>query len=230
MVMKKIKEILVIDDDPIARKLVSKFLPATEFNVEQAENISEAVDYLVENTPHVILLDLMLPDMSGLEFQKECKDLIPEGTILIILSSRSEKKVINNALSNGAHDYIIKPPNRIDLLATVKKHLKNQTEFSKSFENSPISAEVIIDGELMALGETNLIIKSSVKYPKDEELCIDGEFLDELGIKNNQYITMTKYDHRFDSAKYTGITFRGASNNTIKKIRSMVIHWNKVYE
>lgn len=227
--MKKIKEVLVIDDDPISRKLVTRFLPSTEFNVEEAENISDAVDYLVENTPHVILLDLMLPDMSGLEFQKECADLIPEGTILIILSSRGEKKVINNALSNGAHDYIIKPANRIDLLATVKKHLKNQNEFSKSFEDNPISAEVIIDGELMALGETNLIIKSSVKYLKDEKIHLEGEFLNDLGIQSNQYITMSKYDHKFDSAKYTGITFRGANNKTIKKIRSLVIQWNKVY-
>lgn len=228
--MKRMKEVLVIDDDPITRKLVSRFLPATDFNIVEAENISEAVDYLVDNTPHIIFLDMMLPDMTGLEFQKECSNLIPDGTILIILSSRSEKKIINNALAHGACDYIIKPPNRIDLLATVKKHLKTQDEFTKSFEDDPINAEVIIDAELMAIGETNLIIKSSVKYPQDEVICIDGEFLEEIGLKNNQYITMPKYDHKFDSAKYTGITFRGANSKTIKKIRSLVIHWNKVYE
>jgi len=228
---KKIKEILIIDDDPITRKLVSKFLPATEFKVVEADSIGQAVEYLLENTPHLILLDMMLPDMSGLEFQKECANLIPQGVIVIALSSRSEKKVINKAIEQGAKDYIIKPPKRNELLITVKKYLKEQPEFSKTLSGiEEVETTAIIEGELIAIGETNIIIKSPIKIRNDEEILISSETLENIGLNENQYITIKRYDHKFSSSKYTGLTFRGAKNNTIKEIRSMVIRWNKLFE
>ena len=228
---KKIKEVLIIDDDPITRKLVSKFLPATEFKVVEADSISEAVEYLVDNTPHVILLDMMLPEMTGLEFQKECKNLIPDGVILIILSSRSEKKIIHKTLAEGAMDYIIKPPKRNELINTIKKFLKEQREFSKELSGlEEIRTTAHIEGELVAIGETNIIIKSPVKIANENEVIIHGKTLQEIGLNDNQFISIKRYDHKFPSSKYTGLTFRGAKNETIKKIRSMVIRWNRLFK
>ncbi len=228
---KRIKEVLIIDDDPISSKLVNRFLPTDEFNAVEVSCISEAVEYLLENTPHIIFLDIMLPEMSGLEFQQECKDLIPKESILIMLSSRTEKKVIHKAMQNGAADYIIKPATRNTVMTAVKKHLKGQSVFSKDFlPNEMLDCTMTVQGELKALGETDLLIHSPIKFESEEKIRITGKVLSDIGFSEDQFIVNSKYLNKVSSAKYTGVTFRGASNKIIKNIRGMIIHWNKLFD
>jgi len=114
------KRILVVDDDPINRKLIVKILSKKDFESIEAGNGVEAFSVLTNNDIDIILLDVVMPVMNGIEFLKEIKTK-PEYTNLpiIILTTDDGKKT--EALSLGANDVIIKPISPVTLLETIEK-------------------------------------------------------------------------------------------------------------
>lgn len=225
-----IKEVLLIEDDPIQAKLACRFLPGSQFNVVTAESIGEATTYLLENTPHVILLDLMLPDMNGIEFIKECKDLIKDNCIIIILSSIEKKKTIDRALKLGAHDYIIKPATRNELVNKLKVHLKQQRTFEKVFEGDLPILDAHIEAELVGLGEANFMLSAPIKVQDEQEINIKSPYLIDLGITKQNYKTEVSYKAKLPSPKLSVFKLIGIKSELITSIRSKVIQWTKVIE
>lgn len=115
--------ILVIDDDRVFSLMVSKKLRDNQWDSELAFNASEAREKIKNNPPQLILLDLHLPDVSGIEFVKELKKQLPLVPILMVSSSADTSHVVN-AIQNGASDYIKKPVD-FDALITKVHHLAN---------------------------------------------------------------------------------------------------------
>ena len=116
------KKILVVDDDPINRKLIVKILSKKDFESIEAGNGVEAFNVLANNNIDIILLDVIMPVMNGIEFLKEIKTK-PEymNLPIIILTTDDSKKI--EALSLGANDVIIKPVSPVTLLETIEKHI-----------------------------------------------------------------------------------------------------------
>ncbi len=121
--------IAVIEDEPDILSLVSHHLEKAGYRAKEFMNAEEFMDYLKNNRPDLIILDLMLPDMDGIEICKELrKDDKFKDIPIIMLTARSklEEKVLG--LEIGADDYITKPFSPKELVARVNAILRRFKE------------------------------------------------------------------------------------------------------
>lgn len=100
--------VLVVDDEPRFREALRDFLTAKDYSVDEAATGVEGLHRLRETCPEVVLLDINLPDRSGLEVLCEIKRLHPAVGVMIITGLHDEE-VGQAALNAGAFDYITKP-------------------------------------------------------------------------------------------------------------------------
>jgi two-component system phosphate regulon response regulator PhoB len=125
--------ILVIEDEPDINKTISYNLLTEGFEPISVYNLLEADDWIQSNSPDLILLDLMLPDGSGLDFCKRIKSKDKFNNIpIIILTAKDDEvdKVVGFEL--GADDYVTKPFSVRELILRIKAILKRKTITSHS--------------------------------------------------------------------------------------------------
>ncbi|ATX67038.1 phosphate regulon transcriptional regulator PhoB [Roseinatronobacter bogoriensis] len=117
--------VLIVDDEPAQVALLSYNLKAAGFRIATAKDGEEAVLAVAELGPDVILLDWMLPRLSGLEACRQIR-ATPEGreASIIMVSARSEEGDRVRGLDTGADDYIIKPYSVAELIARVRANLR----------------------------------------------------------------------------------------------------------
>ncbi|MCA3486620.1 MAG: phosphate regulon transcriptional regulator PhoB [Rhodobacter sp.] len=117
--------VLVVEDEPAQREVLSYNFEAEGFRVAQASNGEEALLLVEEAAPDVIVLDWMLPNVSGIEVCRRLK-MRPEtrGVPIIMLSARSEEVDRVRGLETGADDYMIKPYSLVELVARVRTQLR----------------------------------------------------------------------------------------------------------
>jgi len=100
--------VLVVDDDPNARELLRVYLTAKGYEVVEAETGGEGLRRVREDRPHLMLLDINLPDISGLDVLREAKALDPALGVIMV-TGLQEEEVGREAMQAGAFDYITKP-------------------------------------------------------------------------------------------------------------------------
>lgn len=104
----KIK-ILIVDDDVFLLDMYSLKFKEASFQIEVAENGEDAIKKTKEVNPSVILLDIVMPKLDGLETLRQIKkDKIAEGAKIILLTNLGQKEDIEKGLKLGADDYIVK--------------------------------------------------------------------------------------------------------------------------
>lgn len=124
-------EILIIDDEPQIRKLLTITLENNDYKVIQAETGKEGLINAANHPPELILLDIGLPDKSGHEILKELRQWYNKA--IIILSVQNSENDIVTALDNGATDYLTKPFRTAELMARIRSAIRrNQTNDSAS--------------------------------------------------------------------------------------------------
>jgi two-component system, OmpR family, phosphate regulon response regulator PhoB len=118
-------QVLLVEDEPAQREVLAYNLEAEGFQVTQASNGEEAMMLVAEAAPDLILLDWMMPLVSGLEVCRRLK-MRPEtrGIPVIMLSARSEEVDRVRGLEMGADDYVIKPYSLVELMARLRAHLR----------------------------------------------------------------------------------------------------------
>ncbi len=115
--MKKIS-LLIIEDEAAIRDMVRFALPRAEFSLLDAADTAKAMRLLADKLPDLILLDWMLPCMSGIEFIKWIKQQEDFKNIpIIMLTAKAEEENKVKGLMSGADDYITKPFAPIELIA-----------------------------------------------------------------------------------------------------------------
>ncbi|MGR3321215.1 MAG: phosphate regulon transcriptional regulator PhoB [Pseudooceanicola sp.] len=117
--------VLVVEDEPAQREVLAYNLEAEGFRVVKAGNGEEALVLVEEAMPDVIVLDWMLPNVSGIEVCRQLKTR-PEtrGLPIIMLSARSEEVDKVRGLETGADDYVVKPYSVVELMARVRTQLR----------------------------------------------------------------------------------------------------------
>jgi signal transduction histidine kinase len=130
------KTILIVDDEAIIRDLCSRALKG--YNVLEAGDGAEALSLFEQGGVDVILTDVMMPKMSGLDLLKRVKEIDPT-SVVIIMTGFAEKDVILNSLKSDADDFIAKPLNLLQLKtavdkALVKKELKEELASLKNLD------------------------------------------------------------------------------------------------
>ena len=117
--------VLLVEDEPAQREVLAYNLEAEGFVVQRATNGEEALVLVAESPPDLILLDWMMPHVSGLEVCRRLK-MRPEtrSIPIIMLSARSEEVDKVRGLETGADDYVIKPYSIVELMARLRAHLR----------------------------------------------------------------------------------------------------------
>ena len=117
--------VLVVEDEPAQREVLAYNLEAEGFAVSRAENGEEALVLVDEMVPDVIVLDWMMPNLSGIEVCRRLKIRNETRNIpIIMLSARSEEVDRVRGLETGADDYVIKPYSVIEQMARVRSQLR----------------------------------------------------------------------------------------------------------
>ncbi len=114
------RSVLIIDDDPLIRKTLSGHLAKQGFDVQLAEEGEEGVQKFRGSGPDLVLLDVRLPDIDGLEVLRQIKDLNKK-TYVLMMTAYDDMKTTVEAIKLGAFEYLVKPLNFIDLDLTVTK-------------------------------------------------------------------------------------------------------------
>ena len=120
--------ILVVDDEKEIADLVEIYLVSDGYRVFKADNAQAGLDILDKEEVHLVLLDIMMPGMDGLEM---CKRILETNNIpIIMLSARSTDLDKILGLGTGADDYVVKPFNPLELTARVKSQLRRYTQLN----------------------------------------------------------------------------------------------------
>jgi DNA-binding response OmpR family regulator len=171
----KQKNILVVDDEQKILEVVASFLESQDYMVYQAENGAKAFEIFEKENISLIILDLMLPDITGEEI---CKKIRKTSRVpIIMLTAKVEENNILEGLEIGADDYITKPFRLKELLARVKAVLRRTSEepvplFNKiSFDNDNFIIDfgkdlVLKNQNPVSLTPTEFnILSTLIKYP-----------------------------------------------------------------
>jgi two-component system phosphate regulon response regulator PhoB len=125
--------VLVVEDEDAIREMLGMVLEQAEFSVRTAPDTQQAQSLLNEHTPDLILLDWMLPGLSGAEWARRLKKDKAHGDIpIIMVTARGEEEDKIRGLDVGADDYVTKPFSPRELVARIKAVLRRSGKFGKS--------------------------------------------------------------------------------------------------
>lgn len=118
-------KILVVDDTETMRSFYDVLLRGQGYEVDAAADGVEALDKLNAEMPDLVLLDLMMPNMDGIECCRRIKSNAETRDVKVVMvTSRSEYSRITEAFAAGCDDYVVKPVDRTELMLKVRELLK----------------------------------------------------------------------------------------------------------
>lgn len=154
--------ILVCDDDKEIVEAIEAYLKSEGYNILKCYTGKQAIEIVERNDIHLILMDIMMPEMDGIMATTKIREI--KNIPVIMLSAKSEETDIILGLNMGADDYITKPFNPLELIARVKSHLRRYTALGGASEMEKTDhyktgslmidderKEVSVDGELVKL-------------------------------------------------------------------------------
>ena len=138
--------VLIIEDENNICDFISKTLRAHQYKCTQAKSGKEGLSLIASGMPDVILLDMGLPDMDGMEVLKNVRSW--SSVPMIVISARNQEKEKVAALDAGADDYITKPFGTSELLARIRTALRHSNKMDSVNNQKPYCAkDLIIDFE-----------------------------------------------------------------------------------
>ena len=180
-------KILVVDDEPPIREMIRLALELDGNHCLEAGSATEALPLIVDERPDLILLDWMMPEISGLELLRRLKR--DEGTQeipVIMLTAKTEEQSAVNGLDAGADDYINKPFRPRELLSRIRAILRRSDKSNDSdalevegLELDPVGHRVFIDRRPITMGPTEFkLLKFFMTHP--ERAYSRGQLLDQV--------------------------------------------------
>lgn len=148
--------VLVVDDDREIVESIAIFLQADGYLVRKAYNGLEALDIVMTENVHLIILDIMMPELDGIKTLLKVRE--SKNLPIILLSAKSEDADKILGLTAGADDYITKPFNPSELVARVKSQLRRYTQLGA-----------------MKIKETQIVIRGLVLDTESKSVTVDGE-------------------------------------------------------
>lgn len=162
-------KILLVDDEPDILEFLSYNLNKEGFKVYTASNGKKALSMATKNNPHLILLDVMMPEMDGIETCEELRKM-PElkDTLVAFLTARGEDYSQIAGFEAGADDYIQKPVKPKVLISRIKALLKRAKKFNEIINETADS--IIHTGNIVIDREKYIVFKNGeeIKLPKKE--------------------------------------------------------------
>ena len=179
--------ILVVEDEPSIVELVTFTLQGAGWNTFSVNTVGEAWDFIQRRTPHLVLLDWMLPDQSGLRLLSKLRsDRQLQGVPVIMLTAKSMEEDKIAGLDNGADDYITKPFSPRELTARIKALLRRKSpEHAQNLMSAgsvtldPVSCSVTLRDEKVDIGHAEFkLLKFFLAHP--ERVFSRSQLLDKV--------------------------------------------------
>src|SRR5580704_6958544 len=150
-------KVLIVEDDRLIRRLLRSVLPARGFTVTEAETGTAALDLIKTEAPDLIVLDIGLPDINGLDLLRHVRG--ESNVPIVVLSYTGAVTTKVEALESGASDYVTKPFNADELAARLRVALRHRLQRQGA-------APVFRNGELMV----DLVRRRVMRGPSDIRL------------------------------------------------------------
>jgi len=190
--------ILIIDDDKELTELLDEFLSEHKYKTLIFHNPLKAIDALSKQTPDMVLLDIMMPEMDGFQVLRKIRETMDLPVIMLTAKGEVADKVVG--LELGADDYLAKPFEPRELLARIQSILRrvysqNELVDILSFDNLSINKlkeEVVLDGNTVALSTSEF--EALLLFANNSNKVLDREFL----VENLRGITWQTYDRSVD--------------------------------
>ncbi len=116
--------ILIVDDEPVNLQVLTNYLSFHDYHIEQANDGKQALELVEKHNPHLILLDVMMPQISGYEVCRRLRQKYPRTELpILLLTARSQPADVVAGFEAGANDYLTKPFAKEELLARIHTHL-----------------------------------------------------------------------------------------------------------
>ena len=192
--------ILVVEDDPSVRNLITTTLKTNDYRYVVAPNGSTAIMETTSHNPEIILLDLGLPDMDGIEILKKIREW--SAVPVIVVSARGEESDKVEALDLGADDYISKPFGTSELLARIRTALRHSAKNNGGAVNNDVFStkgltidfdkrKITVDGKDVHLTQIEFKIVSLLAKSAGRVLTYDyiiTELWGPYAVKDNQIL------------------------------------------
>ncbi len=136
--------VLVVDDEPFARQTLSEWLREKDYDVLEAESGRQAMERIRNDKPDIVISDMVMPGMDGLQLLKEAKAAKSDVSFLMVTGYPSPSVAVN-VMQHGASDYMIKPFTPGEVARRVKRML-----LQKSLEKPQAAARGMIAGTAIA--------------------------------------------------------------------------------
>jgi two-component system phosphate regulon response regulator PhoB len=162
------KTILVVDDEPAIRDMISTALDVAGYDCLQAENAQQAHGMIIDEQPDLVLLDWMMPGTSGIELIRRLqRDDLTKNVPVIMLTAKTAEDNMVQGLESGADDFITKPFSSRALIARINAVLRRaEAELPQEpiqidrLLFDPISHRVTIDNQPITMGPTEFRLLS----------------------------------------------------------------------
>lgn len=165
--MSESQKVLVVDDESQITRVLRHSLTAHRYDVRTAADGLSALDTFHDWHPDLIITDLQMPEMDGIEF---CREIRKVSTLpIIVLSVRGEERTKVEALDAGADDYVTKPFGIDELLARVRATLRRRPDVQDDGETSLEDGDFRIN---LATREVNVNDESIHLTPKEFDLLV----------------------------------------------------------
>jgi two-component system, chemotaxis family, chemotaxis protein CheY len=115
--------ILIVDDDQFVRTVLRDILAPTGHQVSEATNGAEALERIRDQVPDLVILDLLMPKMSGMEALKEIRRMEPRSKVVVITSLASDA-LAEEAMRFGASGFVVKPFHAMEIEEAVRQAMR----------------------------------------------------------------------------------------------------------
>ncbi len=226
-------KILVVDDDPNIREVLAVLLSSEGYQVHTAEDGQEALQMQKLIAPNLIILDIMMPGMDGVEV---CARIRARSSVpILFLTAKSQDTDKVDAYTSGGDDYLVKPFSQTELLMKIKSLLRRHNEYDKPVrrddDTEVLSDDIIVDVRTRSVRRDNRRINLT-----DKEFDILRYFMEHRGevVQNKDLYENVWGDAYLPSASNTImvhiLNLRKKLESDVNKPRIIRTVWGKGYK
>ena len=226
-------KILVVDDDPNIREVLAVLLSSEGYQVHTAEDGQEALQMQKLISPNLIILDIMMPGMDGVE---GCARIRARSSVpILFLTAKSQDTDKVDAYTSGGDDYLVKPFSQTELLMKIKSLLRRHNEYDKPVrrddDTEVLSDDIIVDVRTRSVQRDNRRINLT-----DKEFDILRYFMEHRGevVQNKDLYENVWGDAYLPSASNTImvhiLNLRKKLESDVNKPRIIRTVWGKGYK
>jgi two-component system chemotaxis response regulator CheY len=225
---KRLKTILIIDDNEEVRNIIQKVLESAGYSVLSAGNIQDALELANEHIPHLIILDLVMPEKGGFEFLEIKKQLTKLAHIPVLVASvLKNKESIYRAVKLGTNDYLIKPIDARILIQKVRKAFREKAPLFVSYpKNAMPVTQAHVNSKILLANETGFFIESPIKLAASANVNIQSDLLKKFACTTCVFQRTQNDVKMVNSSTYVNeVSIVGLSSTIMDRIHNTVKEW-----